>query len=1622
MKYIFNCLYTLFLLLFSIYTYGQTYYLSSSGGSYATEKWMSLSTGINGTGTVVWSQGNGTIGNAAGLLTNESIDLSAYSGQTLYLNSYDKYDDSWDGTLYTLEDASSNVIINNSGSSPDDGQDTDQSTGWDGTSDEIEISESFTVSSSGSGGGSSATVFTLNSSGGSYATEKWMNITTAVNGGGTQVWAQGNGTIGNGAGLLTNESIDLTAYAGQTLYINAWDKYGDGWDGSVYDLKDGSSTTVANNGGVSPDDGTNTDASSGWDGTSDEIESSESFTVPSTGPYFSTNVSSFTGLDYCLSNGPSTSQNFTVNGSSLTDDLTLTASSDFEISTDNSTFSTSLTLSKDGSGNIASTTIYARLKSGKSQGAYNGQIDLSSTGATSITITLTGSSVPTTIYVSTSGNDGSGNGSGSSPYLTLSKAISVIQSSCGASTVYVAAGTYNDINVSIITDNVTIEGDANGNTIFEGNNYQNRFLTIEGSNITIKNLKIQKYGLSYSNCNISGTCGGGAMVIGDGSTSISNVILEKVIFYDNFNDGSSGDGGALHIQYDVNTTINKCKFIQNYTGAPSTTSSNTYNNGGAVYVEGEVIFNNCEFYRNISKGYGSAVYVDGLLAEADFYHSTISNNNSRGNYGAVTVSGGFLSLYNSIAYNNLFSSNSLGNDFYESSGLLISSYSCYRDDYNNRSNISNSLTSDPLFTDEANNDFSLQSTSPVIDAGISSYSLADDITGLSRPQGSGYDMGAYEFSMCNAPTVTYNVIENCSSGTFTVEATVTSYGDGTSADLNDGTTTYSNASLNTVYTFGPYSTSSTVTLYYIGASYGGCDNNSDLLSGCVPNTCADAIDLSSGNIVADFSAAVNDSYETDNGGEPNYLQVGNGTTISNCNGGGVHNAYDYTEYKDLWYKVVVPSGDDEFTLNFSNVNGHYVVIPYYGSCGSLTQMTLLYNSNQSITGVIDNDGNNWFGDDPYVTPSITTLDFKGSEILNAPGGVVFLRIFPYDGGQGGSSGCIASNFSTSSLTINSSIASAATRTTVQNGILTDVSTWDCNCLPASTDNLVINHTISQPAAFAIGENNTLTINSGGQLNIQVPEVMNIDGILNNQGVITGTVYIAGTNNRSINLGTIDDVAITTSATVTLTANAYINKTLTLTAGTLDAASYLVNLESDQTTTALIADNGGTFTGNINMKRYVQNALGHHFLSSPVSNATVNELNDDVTLDLASTPFPNIYYYDEANTSADYEDGWESPSTLSHNMSQGEGYSLYFNASTGITIDIEGSPATGNVTRSLDYTAGSNPPTGSTAPQGWNFVGNPYPSPIDFDLLMANASSSIESGCYTWDPLSSSYHSYIGGVSSPSSFNNYIHSMQGFWVRTTGSANLNFTNSIRLTDPSLITSSFLKSNSSNNPIIRLSLIGQTSDCETVVTFRDMATVGFDKEYDAHYLKSEQTGRVELASDINSGRLRINSLGDDLSKNLSIPLMNKVSEDTTYTIKLTEFLKFDTGTELYLEDKVLNTYYNLTENAYIFNSSPADRVDRFVLHLSVDGTTINTQKIEHEEAVQVYKCEESLCIEFTNQTEDQLSLVIYNKTGKLIYRKKLYAGHSNYSLSDIYLSSNDIYIVCLPERGFFQKIKW
>ena len=98
-------------------------------------------------------------------------------------------------------------------------------------------------------------------------------------------------------------------------------------------------------------------------------------------------TASFNNFETCNQTS-SDSQSFTISGESLTADISINAPSGYEVSTDNSTFSSSLTLSQS-SGTVDETTIYVRL-TGATTGNFNSNISITSQDATSVDIALTG--------------------------------------------------------------------------------------------------------------------------------------------------------------------------------------------------------------------------------------------------------------------------------------------------------------------------------------------------------------------------------------------------------------------------------------------------------------------------------------------------------------------------------------------------------------------------------------------------------------------------------------------------------------------------------------------------------------------------------------------------------------------------------------------------------------------------------------------------------------------------------------------------------------------------------------------------------------------------------------------------------------------------------------------------------------------------------------------------------------------------------------------------------------------------------------------------------------------------------------------------------------------------------
>jgi hypothetical protein len=198
-------------------------------------------------------------------------------------------------------------------------------------------------------------------------------------------------------------SIDGSIYTDATGTNSTYSLTNDSWVSSTYNLNstrslDLSSITSLNNQNLIYIKFTCTSSTAinggtiGTTGTS----SIDNFRVSVT-PLLSVAPNNLEGFTYMLGSGPSSSQSYNLSGINLTgfpNNITVSCLTNYEISTDNTTYSNSVNVPYT-SATLSATPIYVRLKTGLSVGTYNGEtISNTGGGATTVNVTCSGEVTP----------------------------------------------------------------------------------------------------------------------------------------------------------------------------------------------------------------------------------------------------------------------------------------------------------------------------------------------------------------------------------------------------------------------------------------------------------------------------------------------------------------------------------------------------------------------------------------------------------------------------------------------------------------------------------------------------------------------------------------------------------------------------------------------------------------------------------------------------------------------------------------------------------------------------------------------------------------------------------------------------------------------------------------------------------------------------------------------------------------------------------------------------------------------------------------------------------------------------------------------------------------------------
>jgi hypothetical protein len=427
------------------------------------------------------------------------------------------------------------------------------------------------------------------------------------------------------------------------------------------------------------------------------------------------------------------------------------------------------------------------------------------------------------------------------------------------------------------------------------------------------------------------------------------------------------------------------------------------------------------------------------------------------------------------------------------------------------------------------------------------------------------------------------------------------------------------------------------------------------------------------------------------------------------------------------------------------------------------------------------------------------------------------------------------------------------------------------------------------------------------------------------------------------------------------------------------ANGLLTLTSDKNGTALIDGSGnGGVIGLVTMQRYLPSGFGYRYVSSPFIAAHVSELYDDLNL---GDSFATLYRYDEDVNHA----GWIKYTDSSQTLQPLSGYAANFGAlSTARTINVSGTVSNGPLSTTL-YNHNQ------TYTLGFNLVGNPYPSPIDWNAASGWTKTNLDDAIYYFDNgvtdrYQGAYSSFVNGVSSNGVASNVIASMQGFFVHVSNgsypvSATLGMTNAVRVND---LLSVFHKQLSASRSLLRLS--AGFSDAAgyadpTVVYFDAAAQESYERDKDAVKMFNTDDRVPSLYSLATGTRLAINAQPQPGDLTQSIPLGLKLPRAGDVVFRRCDLEEMPTGLRVYLADAATGTVQDLAEQPdYKVSLGQGDIENRFYLLFSRE----EKPAIPGRESLDVFARGSTLVVTL-REGEGELSVA--NTLGQVVERRRL-----------------------------------
>ncbi len=486
-------------------------------------------------------------------------------------------------------------------------------------------------------------------------------------------------------------------------------------------------------------------------------------------------------------------------------------------------------------------------------------------------------------------------------------------------------------------------------------------------------------------------------------------------------------------------------------------------------------------------------------------------------------------------------------------------------------------------------------------------------------------------------------------------------------------------------------------------------------------------------------------------------------------------------------------------------------------------------------------------------------------------------------------------------------------------------------------------TVTQGNNLILGPNSTIDYYRGttGQVGAQTVQALNYANLIfSNLAVSSNKTWGAGTSSVSgtftVNLlGTIT-TPVAQNFTLKPGARLVINSSTVFPAPT---GSGKFTLESNSTATASIGTlaTGASITGNVTVQQFIPGGFRkYRFLSHPFTTAqplsqitdniditgntagTSGQVGQTVGTGFSATPTnnPSAFFFNTANANGNgtNDGGWSAfTDATTSSWTRGQGIRVLIRGTKGqtgtlngtnnnpdpVTLDMAGVLNTGAVNVNL-VTGGS----GSTS--GFNFVGNPYASPVDIGAVLTAASANLGSSFYVRNPQTGTY---ITVNPIPPSY--IIPAYTSFFVQATAPTTLNFTEANKTVCSSCPT---VFRTAANQQSIQLKVLfnGVEYDRYTLNVDKNY-TNNFNRKDDAIKLMNDGLNIYSLSTDMEKLAADYRNIESDSIIPLGITIPANFGK-LTYTIQVDEYA-LSTGTKIILYDKWKNTFTELTKDLSI-----------------------------------------------------------------------------------------------------------